>query len=41
MLDLQDNIYRKLKKAEAGQHVVGMGDLSINMFLQFQNEMYG
>ena len=43
-LDLQDNIYKKVKKTYymsagfAGQHVVDFWDLSIDVFLEVQNK---
>ena len=46
ILDLQENIYKKVKKAYympagfAGRHVVGLGDLSIDVFLEVQNKRY-
>ena len=45
-MDLQENIYKKVKKTyymsadEAGRHVVGSVDLSIDVFLEVQNERY-
>ena len=44
ILDLQENTYKKVKKTYymsagfAGQHVVGFGDLSIDVFLEVQNK---
>ena len=44
ILDLQENIYKKVKKTYymsagfAGRHVVGFGDLSIDIFLEVQNK---
>ena len=44
VLDLQDNIYNKVKKTPymsagfAGRHVVGLGDLSIDVFLEVRNK---
>ena len=36
-----ENIYKKVKKTyEAGRHVVGLGDLSIDVFLEVQNKRY-
>ena len=46
MLDLQENIYKKIKKTYymstgfAGRHVVGLGDLSIDAFLEVQDNKY-
>ena len=42
MLDLQDNIYKKVKKTyyEAGRHVVGFWDLSMDVFLDVHNNRY-
>ena len=46
ILYLQQNISNKVKKTFymsagfAGQHVVGFEDLSINVFLEVQNERY-
>ena len=45
-LDLQENIYKKVKKTDypsagfAGRPVVGFGDLSIDIFLEVQNKTY-
>ena len=45
-MDLQENIYKKVKKTYymsagfAGQHVVGFGDLNIDIFLEVQNRRY-
>ena len=45
-MDLQENIYKKVRKfdyplaAFGGQQVVGFGDLSIDIFLEVQNEKY-
>ena len=45
-LDLQKNIYNKVKKAYyilagfAGRHVVGFEHLSIDVFLEVQNRTY-
>ena len=43
MLDLQENIYQKVKTTYmsagfAGRHVVGSGDLSVGIFLEVQNQ---
>ena len=46
ILDLQENIYKKVKKTyyvsadEAGRCVVLFEDLSIDVFLEVQNEKY-
>ena len=46
MLDLQENIYKQIKKTYymsagfAGRHVVGFGDLSIDISLEVQNKRY-
>ena len=46
MLDLQEHIYKKIKKTYymsagfAGRHVLGFGDLSIDVFLEVQNQKY-
>ena len=46
MLDLQENIYKQVKKTYymsagfAGRHVVGFGDLSIDVFLAVQDKRY-
>ena len=47
MGDLQDNILEQVKKTYyytsdgfAGQHVVGFGDLSIDVFLDVQSTKY-
>ena len=46
MLDLQENIYNKIKKTYymsagfAGRHVVGFEDLSIDVFLGVQSNTY-
>ena len=46
ILDLQENIYTKVKKTYymsagfAGRHVVGFGDLSIDVFLEVQDNKY-
>ena len=46
MLDLKEHIYTKLQKTYymsanfAGRHVVGFGDLSIDVFLGVQNSRY-
>ena len=39
ILDLQENIYKQIKNNyyEAGRHVVGFWDLSIDVFLEVQN----
>ena len=43
---LQENIYKQVKKTYymtagfAGRHVVGLGDLSIDVFLEDQNKRY-
>ena len=45
-MDLQENIYKKVKKAYymsvgfAGRHVEGLGDLSIDAILEVLNERY-
>ena len=45
-MDLQENTYRKIKKTYymsagfAGQHVVGFGDLSIEVFVEVHNQKY-
>ena len=45
-MDLQENIYENVKKTYymsagfAGPHVVGFGDLSIDVFLEVQNKRY-
>ena len=45
-MDLQENIYKKVKKAcymsagFAGRHVVDFGDLNIDLFLEVQNKRY-
>ena len=40
-MDLQENIYNKIKKTyEAGRHVVGFGDSSIDVFLEVQSKQY-
>ena len=44
ILDLQENIYDKIKKTYyvstglAGRHVVGLGDLSVDIFLEAQGK---
>ena len=44
-LDLKETIYKQIKKTYymsasfAGRHVVGFGDLNINVFLEVQNRM--
>ena len=44
ILDLQDNIYKKVKKTyymlagSVGQHVVGFWGLNINIFLEVQDK---
>ena len=40
ILDLQENIYKKVKKSEAGRHVVDFEDLNIDVFLEVQNKRY-
>ena len=46
IFDLQENIYKQIKKTYymsagfAGRHVVGFGDLSIDVFLEVQNQRY-
>ena len=46
ILDLQENIYRKVKKTYfpsagfAGRRKVGFGDLSIDIFLEIQNQKH-
>ena len=46
ILDLQENIYKKVKKTYymsagfAGQHVVDFGDLNIDIFLEVQDKKY-
>ena len=46
MLDLQENIYKKIKKTYymlagfAGQHVVSFEGLNIDLFLEAQNKRY-
>ena len=46
MLDLQEHIYKKVKKTYymsagfVGRHVLGLGDLSIDVFLEVQNKRY-
>ena len=46
MLDLQENIYTKVKETYymsagfAGRHVVGFGDESIDVRLEEQNKQY-
>ena len=46
MEDLHENIYNKIKKTYfmsagfAGRHVGGLGDLSIDVFLDVQNKRY-
>ena len=46
ILDLQENIYKKVKKTYymsagfAGQHVVSFEDLNIDIFLEVQNQRY-
>ena len=46
ILDLQEHIYKKDKKTYymsagfAGRHVVGVGDSSIDVFLEVQNKRY-
>ena len=45
-MDLQENIYKKVKKTYymlagfAGQHVVSFEDLNIDIFLEVQNKRY-
>ena len=45
-LDLQENVHKQIKKTcymsagEAGRHVVGFGDSSIDVFLEVQNKRY-
>ena len=44
ILDLQENIYKKVRKTYymsagfAGQHVVGFGALSVDVFLEVQHK---
>ena len=44
ILDLQENIYKQVRKTYymsagfAGRHVVDLGDLSIDVFLEVQNK---
>jgi hypothetical protein len=44
ILDLQENIYKNVKKADyisvgsAGRHVVGFGNLRIDVFVGVQNQ---
>jgi hypothetical protein len=33
-------ITKKIRKSTAGQHLVGLGDLSIDVFQEVQNERY-
>ena len=46
ILDLQENIYKKVKKTYyrsagfAGRHVVDFGDLNIDIFLEVQDKKY-
>ena len=46
ILNLQEHIYKQIKKTYymsagfAGRHVVGFGDLSIDVFLEVQNKRY-
>ena len=46
ILDLQEHIYKKVKKTYylsasfASRHGVGLGDFSIHIFLEVQNERY-
>ena len=45
-MDLQENVNKKVKKTYymlagfAGQHVVSVEDLNIDMFLEVQNQKY-
>ena len=45
-MGFQEHIFNQIKKTyymlagEAGQHVVGFEDLSIDIFLEVQNEKY-
>ena len=45
-MDLQENIYKQVKKTYyimagfAGQHVVSVEDLNIDIFLEVQNKKY-
>ena len=45
-MDLQENVYKKVRKTDyllagfAGQQVVGLGDLSIDIFLEVHNQKY-
>ena len=46
ILDLQENMYTKVKTTPymsagfAGRHVVDLGDLNIDMFLEVQDKKY-
>ena len=46
IFDLQENIHEQVKNTYymsagfAGRHVVGLGDLSIDIFLEVQNKSY-
>ena len=46
ILDLQENMYRNVQKTDypsagfAGRRIVGFGDLSIDIFVEVQNERY-
>ena len=46
ILDLQENMYKRVKKTYymsagfAGRHVVGLGDLSVDVFLEVKNKRY-
>ena len=46
ILDLQAHIYNKVKKIYymsagfAGRHILGLGDLRIDIFLEVQNKTY-
>ena len=47
MLNLQENIDKQIKNTYyisagfAGRHVVGLGDFSMDIFLEVQNKRYG
>ena len=46
ILDLQEDIYKQVKKTYymsagfAGRHLVGFGDLNIDIFLEVQDKKY-
>ena len=46
IVDLQENIYKQVEKIDdpstgfAGRRIVDLGDLSIDIFLEVQNEKY-